>query len=135
MPLCFRYVLRRDLLSKDGLAMYCRADESGWEMLRIDGIWYIQLFHAKFYQCKQGTDSPPSDGWEDADMAPPEAGLAGLVPTVRSLNPPTNNPLFLRIALGELIALDTYRKVSALATSCFAGSIAHCTTILPLTPV
>ena len=122
-----RYRRRDPALEKvDGCYIYtCEVDDN-YRIFRSKGVWCLQhtASQSNMYECHRGTDTPPTHGWVATDFGVEPA------PTMACLTPPTHNPLFLNLALEELVAVDKYYEVSdriAAISSC--GSV---TTLLQL---
>ena len=92
------------------ITTYTKFDESNggetkfdnrYKIHREEGVWKV----SHFYKCPHGTDSPPSLGWASTeDMYKPS-------PTIRCMQPPTWNPLFLQLALDELVAFGLFEQL------------------------
>lgn len=83
-------------------------------------MWALQHVASKvnFYTCMNATDTPPTHGWQTTPYGAIPA------PAIKCLTPPTHNPLFLTLALEELVAVDKYHQVTdtiAAISSC--GSV------------
>eukprot|EP00039_Didymoeca_costata_P009749 m.129961 g.129961 ORF g.129961 m.129961 type:complete len:1486 (-) comp14589_c0_seq4:516-4973(-) len=103
--------------------VYLKADESSKQLRleRVDGTWRI----GNLYKNHLATDTPPSLGWVAVhDEYKP-------VPKIRCLEPPTYNPLFLKLAVEELCAFGSYEQLDGkIEDIASCGSIA---TLLLLT--
>jgi Ran GTPase-activating protein (RanGAP) involved in mRNA processing and transport len=77
---------------------YIKTDDNRYRLERIEGVWKLNTY----YRCPHGTDTPPSLGW-----TPTEEGYKPF-PTIRCLQPPTHNPLFLKLAMEELVAFGSF---------------------------
>ena len=97
-------------LSQENAKIYIKSDDSRFRFQKQDGIWMLmQTSNSKFvpiYKCPHGTDTPPSLNWTPAESK--ADGTVGEEIKVRCLQPPTHNPLFLKLAMEELIAFGIF---------------------------
>jgi hypothetical protein len=83
----------------DGCSIYPSEVDGSYRLLRVNAMWVLQHTASKvnFYKCMNATDTPPTHGWQ------PTAYGSHPPPTLICLTPPTQNPLFLTLALEELV--------------------------------
>jgi len=93
-----RYVMEGGDGENGDAAVYVKTDDNRYRLERVEGVWRIN----SYYKCPHGTDTPPSLGWVCT-----EEGYKPN-PTIRCLQPPTHNPLFLKLAMEELVAFGSF---------------------------
>ena len=93
-----RYVIEGGDGENGDASLYVKTDDNRYRLERVEGVWRIN----SYYKCPHGTDTPPSLGWVCT-----EEGYKPN-PTIRCLQPPTHNPLFLKLAMEELVAFGSF---------------------------
>ena len=105
-----KYVESED--SHENAKIYIKTDDSRFRLQKQDGIWILMSTSNSLpiYKCPHGTDTPPSLNWTPAESK--VDGTASEEIKVRCLQPPTQNPLFLKLAMEELIAFGVFELLN-----------------------
>ena len=110
-----KYIESAEMSELQQARVYVKEDDHRCRLEKSEGVWVIRSTAKMqpFYKCPHGTITPPSLNWAPATKQKSIHNKHRDAIKVRCLQPPTHNPLFLKLAMEELIAFGSYEALNS----------------------